>query len=446
MGRLDRPAVGSDLDLKNRRPVSCIIDSPFSEFASKSSDQCSKRQLGGKKAIEVSTSFDHLTNDDEDYSPRHPAFKGRSNPLQLPLTFLGKLEVEDEDESLPCWAESILKDYLTPEHSTPDSQRYPFYDETHSSGVLEEEEKHFHYRSPIHHLMSTKEKIVEQTSQKAIALKSDVDYKEGNLSREKNSTCAVIRKQNSQCQSRSSLNIQSQANVQNGKSRNQVNVYTSMLSENVTLKGSTEMVSCENIPLNREGNNTYEYESAKCLDSSTKRTKQKVSTKKHMPLNKNSLQKEIQETVQLQDHLFQDTIKDKEHNVTRSIHSNTREQETILNLSELHENIKGRSSPSTPKIKYQVIITMTREEKEQSQLPALAQDLVKGDELVEQDLKLSTSLESQACGYHGAGTREVIAQSLSETSEQPEKNTAQKEEILKKRRVSESCQGERLER
>ncbi|XP_075053868.1 beta/gamma crystallin domain-containing protein 2 [Mixophyes fleayi] len=87
---------------------------------------------------------------------------------------------------------------------------------------------------------------------------------------------------------------------------------------------------------------------------------------------------------------------------------------------------------------------MSKEEK--NQLPGLVQELVKGEELVGLDLTLSPSLESQACGYNGAGPAEVTAQALSETVEQIEKNTAQEEEILTKRRGSQTCEGEQLNR
>ncbi|KAM5180697.1 beta/gamma crystallin domain-containing protein 2 [Mantella aurantiaca] len=442
MGRLDRPAVGSDLDLKNRRPASCIVDSPYSEFTFKSSDQCTNRQHGEQTALQVSTSFDYLTNDGEDFSPSYPTSKGKNKQLQLQLTLLEKLEGE-EDDSLPCWAESILKDYLTPVHSTPDSQLYSSYDESNSSEFLEEDEKPFCYRSPIHHIISSKDKIFEQTSKKGITLKTDVVFKEGIHPMQNSNTCTKIQNQNSQFQSQPNLSNPSQVNIRNAKPKNQMNLCTSSFSDDVTKKGNTNSVSCQNIPLNGKHNKTSESEGLKHLHSSTKCTKQKDTTI-HMYLNRNFLQKGIQETIQSQGQLVQDTFKDKEHIVKRQMHSDESEHES--ERTTVQENIKGRTPPSTPKTKYQVIITMTKDEKKQSQLPAVAQELVKGDELVGQHLKLSHSLDSQACGYHGAGAREVIAQSLSETSEQPGQKLAQKEEISKMLKVSVNGDWQHLKR
>ncbi|XP_068125330.1 beta/gamma crystallin domain-containing protein 2 [Hyperolius riggenbachi] len=89
---------------------------------------------------------------------------------------------------------------------------------------------------------------------------------------------------------------------------------------------------------------------------------------------------------------------------------------------------------------------MTKEENEANQLPAKVQEMVKGEELVGQDLRLSPSLESQACGYHWAGTPEVTTHAVTETSEHTGESTAHKEEVSAERRESDSYEGAHLNR
>ncbi|XP_063810797.1 beta/gamma crystallin domain-containing protein 2 [Pseudophryne corroboree] len=442
MGRLDRPAVGSDLDLDNRSPKSSIVESPCPQFTPKNSDHCSITEQKVQRTLEISTSFDCLTDGDEDHNSSHEVFIGKTAQQQLPFAFPDNLEGEEE-ESLPCWAESILKDYLSTDHFIPGSAHHLSSGHSHSTYILEKGKEPHQYRSPLYQSTLAKDIIQEETFEKKSQVNNSA-FSSEDVSHFKNlliaSSSTEIQRQSNQNEVHKNMcHIGSDTE----EARYHIPLCTSNIPQDVVQNPPTKNIVpilFHTLPQEGEQNNAYKCKSPNILCPST----EKENLKYESSLNYgDSPQDGVQkEATQLP---LQDLFQDETQNV--HIYSSILGQEAAQIVPENHafkEHNNPQPSPSATKIKYQVIITMTKEEKEQ--MPGLVQEMVKGEELVGLDLTLSPSVESQACGYHGAGPTEVTAQALTETVEHIAQTAAQEEEILTKRRGGQTCEGKPVNR
>ncbi|XP_073419820.1 beta/gamma crystallin domain-containing protein 2 isoform X2 [Dendrobates tinctorius] len=398
VGRLERPAVGSELDLERRHPKSCIVQYPFAQSTPKIFEHCSKQE---QMNLEMSTSFDFIADDDGN-SSIPVSTKGKN--VQLPFAFPERLG-EDED-SLPCWAETVLNDYMPQDQQTPGSPIYPLSGDSQSLEFIDQCEDPDQYRSPLYHRIRSKNLMLEESFIKESKVKNSLTQKKAQTkdykSKNKEETEIITKRtpRYNRILSQDPAQIKTDQKCVNLSSEEPQN---SSPSSQGSLRSHTEFAKlCGNRTSLAHTNDT----------------------------TKDELQKETKE--------LQDPIEDQTQNLLREFLEHESAQRlsdsSTLPLSPPMENdCKSQASPNTARMRYEVIITMTKEEKEQAQLQRLAQEMVKAEELVGQDLRMSPSLESQASGYHRAGLTEVTAQDISETSAQTEKNTTREEEISERK-------------
>ncbi|XP_077151835.1 beta/gamma crystallin domain-containing protein 2 isoform X2 [Ranitomeya variabilis] len=412
VGRLERPVVGSELDLERRHPKSCIVQYPFAQSTPKIFEHCSKRE---QMNLEMSTSFDFIAADDGNNSPIPVSTKGKN--VQLPFAFPERLEGEDED-SLPCWAESVLNDYMSQDKQTPGSPIYPLSGDSQTLEVIDQCEDPDQYRSPVYHRMLSKNLMLEESFIKESKVKNSLTPKKAQTkayrSKKKEDTEIITK---------------------------HIPCYNSILSQDAAQIKTDQ--TCVNLSPEESQNSSPSSQELLGLHTEfAKLGDNRTSLAHTSDITTYGLQKETKE--------LHGPIEDR----TQNQHREFLEHEIVQSLSDsstvpisppMKHDLKSQASPNTARMRFEVIITMTKEEKEQAQLQRLAQEMVKADELVGQDLGMSPSLESQASGCHRAGLTEVTAQDISETSEQTEKNTTQEEEIPEKK-GGETPKGAQLDR
>ncbi|XP_056416115.1 beta/gamma crystallin domain-containing protein 2 [Hyla sarda] len=448
VGRLERPAVGSELDLESRRPQSCIAEYSFPQLTPKNSERYSKRE---HKTLEVSTSFDCVADDDGDHysSSSQETTKGKN--VQLPFPFPERLEGEDEEESLPCWAESIFQDYISQDHHSPGSVFCPLSTDSDTLEAMAKHEKPDQYRSPLYHRMSPRDLLLEevfinesQEKSRVFSAKHIPQVNSPNTS----SICIQALRQNKESDVQHTLSCKGLKIKETEKTTPYISLYTSILSQDVeqiragqkweklSQKGQKNPPNFPDMP---RASTAYYPETKSCNSQISLAHEDNIQDGLHKKTMKR------QKILALKDP-FQDQIENiqrqtMEHELAQSVsESFTVSQETMK------DDCEPQASPNAAKIRYEVIVTMTKEEKEQDLLPKLALQLVKAEELVGLDLRMSPSLESQACGCNGAGPAEVTAQEILESSEQTEKNTTQEEEIPEKERGGETSKGAQWDR
>lgn len=415
VGRLERPAVGSEMDLESRRPKSCIAVYPFPQLTPKNSEHSSKRE---PNALEVSTSFDCIADDDRDSSSSsQKSVKGKN--VKLPFAFPERLEGEEE-ESLPCWAESIFKDYITQDQNTSDSQLSPLSRDSNTTEVIEKHKEPDQYRSPLYHRMLPDDLMGEDTFLKENQVKTSVFSTEDDpeaLNQNK-----LIEK------------LHNQAIIKEARSfTKHIPLYTSILSQDVAQLRTGP--SYENLSPESQ-NNASSFPELLRLSTDISPEK-KPCNSQTSTAQTNNIQVGLQrKTTELQkppalEGPFQDQIQNTHSQIIEQEPAHSMSDSSTASLATIKDDCKPQASPNTARVRYEVIIMMTKEEKDP--LPRLAEELVKAEELVGQDLRMSPSLESQACACHGAGLTEMTAQDISETPEQTEKNTAQEEEIAEEK-------------
>ncbi|KAM3936085.1 LOW QUALITY PROTEIN: beta/gamma crystallin domain-containing protein 2 [Leptodactylus fuscus] len=427
LGRLERPAVGSELDLENRRPKSCIAE-------------YSLPQLLPIKTLEVSTSF--VTDDDsyEDNSSSLLTTKGKN--VKLPFAFPERLEGEEE-ESLPCWAESIIKDYMTQDHLSPESPLNSVSRNSHTLKVNEKCEEPDQYRSPLYHRILSQDVILEDTFMEESQENTSV-FSTEDVAKVKNpvhsNICSETKRQNKQCEMKQADSRRVTKTEEMEIVAKHIPLYTSILSQDMTQHTSDQKKLSKN--------NASSFPELLRLSTECSPENKLYNSQTPLAHTKNIQDRLQKNTAELQTHL---TLQEPFQEQIQNIHRQNLEDKpaqcvsdsAIVSPAKMEVNCTPQASPNTARIRYEVIITMTKEEKEQLLLPQLAHRLVKAEELVGQEPRMSPSVEFQACGCHGADLTELTAHEISETPKQTEENTTQEEEILEKTRGGELLKGHR---
>ncbi|KAM4045392.1 uncharacterized protein ACNLHF_009220 [Anomaloglossus baeobatrachus] len=388
VGGLERPAVRSELDLESRNPKSCIVHYPFAQSTSKIFEHCSNRE---QLNLEISTSFDCIAVGDENNSPNLVTTQGKN--VQLPFAFPERLERENED-SLPCWTESVFKDYMSQNHQTPGSPIYQLLGDSQPSEFIENCEEPDQYQSSLYHHIQSEHLMLEESFIKESKVKTSLTQKKV--------------QQSPACKSK---------NKEAEKITQHIPHYTSILSQDTaqirTVQKYGNLSQVETLK-----KSSCSQKSLKLSTEFSKQCQNQTSLAHANDIQKDELQKETTD--------LQDSVKDQTQNLHRQILENEGAQSlsdssTVPLLAPMKGDCKSQASPYTARIRYKVIITMTKEEKKQAQLQRLAQEMVKAEKLVGQDLRMSSSLESQASGFYRADLTEMTAQYISETSQHIEK-------------------------
>ncbi|KAG8588722.1 hypothetical protein GDO81_006074 [Engystomops pustulosus] len=405
VGRMERPAVGSELDLKSRLRKSCV------EYPSP--------QLTPRKTPQVSTSF--VTDDDEGHNGSSPVTTKVKN-VQLPFAFPERLEGEEEEESLPCWAESILKDYIKQEHHSPSSLLSPQSRGSHTLQVMEKREEPSQYRSPLYHRLLSKDTEEDSFMEESQANTGVFSVEEVPQVKNHLKSSIYNKNQNNQLEVQQTTSGKDNTREETERITKHISLHTRILSQNRPEQKCGNLSQNEASDFPNLSRLTMEYSPEKKPGNLT------------VLLPTNNLEDGLQKKSEVLQKLL--TLQDLQRQKIEHKPEQSMSDSSIVPIArKTEEECEIQASPNTARIKYEVIITMTKEEKEQVLLPALAHGLVKAEKLVEQDPRMSPSEESPACGFHGAGLSEVTAQKISETSEQTEKKTTQQKDIPVKKRV-----------
>ncbi|XP_063309352.1 beta/gamma crystallin domain-containing protein 2 [Pelobates fuscus] len=429
--------IDSEVGVWNRRPKSCIVES-----------HCESPTLKGSKEIkrtsELAKSFDCFPDFlGHPYSSTGLS-EGENATLQSSLTLSENLYGE-EDESLPHWAENILKEYLSPRQVNVGSPLYPPV-----LGVLEEDEEPMVFQSPIyyhHHSTSESMQSVNSQNQK----KSHI------LALEPSNTISDIQVLNPPFRRQLEPSILGQGSIKNQSHKPHKSKYTIILTQDkiekepshtlgsVLIQDESHIVTQDNTPKNQ-------------TPKKLKYIVESGTTQNQVTLKMKHCQDEVDlGTSEVQSPPFKLEYFNygKEKNDT-PLYSSILGQSTIQNIStvspaqlKLYKDHPGeQKSPITSKIRYEVIITMTKEEseKEGEEVSGLGVNLLRQNELAGPDLKLSPSLESQAFGYHGAGPAEVTAQEHLGSHTQTEECSGHEEDIPKEKKGGENFEGAHLDR
>ncbi|XP_040280177.1 beta/gamma crystallin domain-containing protein 2 [Bufo bufo] len=308
---------------------------------------------------------------------------------------------------------------MSQDQHTPGSPLYPLSRDSHTLQTMEQHEEPDRYRSPLYHCIVSKDLIQEEH---VPPVKMPVI----------SSICIETIEQNKQFDAQQTLLCKAKKIEATERTTKQIPLYNSIPVDVAQIRTGQK---CRNLSAEAQNN------------ASSFPDPLKLSTE--YSLGKKACSKNNRTSLAHRNNL-QDGLQKKIHNEHRQVivhePAHSLSESSIVSQAKMKDDCKPQQSPNTAKIRYEVIITMTKEEEEQEQLPSLAQELVKAEELVGQDLRMSPSLESQACGCHGAGLTDVTAKEISETSDQTEKNTTQEEEIPENKRGGETPKGPQLNR
>ncbi|XP_075709572.1 beta/gamma crystallin domain-containing protein 2 [Rhinoderma darwinii] len=445
VGRLERPAVGSELDLENKRPKSCIAEYAFSQLTPKNSNHCSKSD---QKTLEVSTSFDCIADDGDNNSSQETT-KGKIVKSRLPFAFPERLE--GEEESLPCWAEGILKDYMSQDHHSPSSLLDPLSIDCPTLEIMGKLEEPDPYRSPLYHRILSKDLIPENYFIGESQVDANV-FINKDVSQVRNpvisSICIETLKQNKEIEVEQTVSRKDSKIEDSEIITKHIPLYTSILSQDVAQMETGR--ECGSLSPEESQNNAPHFPEMSRFPTEYSSEKKTCNNQPSFPQTNNLLDGLQRKWTELQKPLalnepFQDQIQNMQRQIIEHVPAQNSSVSSTISLATMKDDCKPPASPNTARIRYEVFITMTKEKKEQNLLPRLAQELVKAEELVGQDLRMSPSVEFQACGCHEAGLTEVTAQEISETPEQTEKTTPE-EENSEKKRGGETAKGAQLDR
>ncbi|KAM8975642.1 beta/gamma crystallin domain-containing protein 2 [Pelodytes ibericus] len=426
--------IDSEINIGNRRPRSCIVESQCASPSLKSS-------MATQRSFEVSTSFDCLAN-----NVGGAGFFDEENvALGSSLTQTENL-LGEEEESLPHWAENILNEYLPQSHAPQGSMLYPGSGNSQVLGVLEEGEEPQLFQSPFPYCDSTR----DQERKYILSQKDTLQfYTQINCS-----TCTEVKTFTPQEQRQLKPSIQRQNNLGIQPTKSPKSLYTIILTQEKVQKDPCQIhMPLQNPSYNvRQSNkdqNPLQFINLAEKEILRKQSPHRLKSHSQDEVDKSTT--EVQNSPLLQTHL-QDGIQ----KIHLPLYSSILGQDIVQKVSVDHptspkENKdlpRRQTSPITPKIRYEVIITMAKEERERegTQVPRLGGDLLRRNELVGPDLKLSPSLESQACGYHGAGLAGGTAQEYFFSQVQTPKDREQEEEISKETKGGKTCKGAHLDR
>uniref|UniRef100_A0A8C5M7I0 Beta/gamma crystallin 'Greek key' domain-containing protein n=1 Tax=Leptobrachium leishanense TaxID=445787 RepID=A0A8C5M7I0_9ANUR len=413
----------SEVNMWNRRPKSCIVESHCESPTLKNARRT--------KNTEIAKSFDCLSGDvSSSYSGAEFA-KMECATVQSSLTLSERYG--EEEEPLPKWAENILKEYLSPRQINITSPLYP-----QVLGVLEEDEEPLVFQSPLYYHRSTRDNLqfeISQNQDKTHAAQDDY------------STCEEVQALNFQYGRKVESSVIGQGGIKSQSNKKHKSRYTIILTQDkIQNEPCLIPFNIQDTSLEAIQDKTLKNQKLTHVVNNETIHNQKTLHTNHSQEMVNQGTTEIKNTNCQLDHLT-----DEEQKINIPFYSNMLGQDMTgahaASPKIYNDHSKDHKLPIPPKIRYQVIITMTKEEqKEGAEVPEKGVNILRNYELAGPDLKLSPSSESQACVYRGADPAEVTDQEHLGSQTQAEKDTEQEEEITQKRKGGEDFEGAHLDR
>ncbi|XP_053310475.1 beta/gamma crystallin domain-containing protein 2 isoform X3 [Spea bombifrons] len=412
MGRL---TVSSEIEVGNRRPRSCIVESHCSSPAIKD-------PKGIQRTYEVSTSFDCLADGAGCGFPSIGFSKDLNTTLDSSLTLSEKPE-----ESMDHWAENILNKYLSPVSYKPQgSLVYHEPVDLHVLDIVKEDEEPLVFQSPLH--LDSFSVIKHETySQNETSPLCEQD-----IHPNRHLDCSSLCEVQTLAKQKTTLGLENKSNKPFKKHKSKYTIIlTQEKNQKVLCHDEPQEISHEpvhnNIPtthspmqlINMVEEISTKKQNLQLRTSSQDATDNDIAEAHSLPL----LEKSFKEGAQQINIPLYPSILGRGH---------LQDVCEARALSPKGDIVQSRelASAVTPKTRYEVIITMTKEQRqgEGEQVPETGGNMLREDELARPDCKLSPLLESQACGNCGVGPPELTSQIHLESQKQTGKDTIQEEE------------------